>query len=151
MSSAKKIVEVVREQVQETFKIHPVYLKLNEIFPIRPLESKAEHKTAMRILERLVDYTNENSSLDEGVVAYLRILSEIIEEYELKHYPVGKVSGAEMLAYIMELQGLKQSDLKKELGGQSVVSDILTGKRELNLKQIRALAKRFKISPNVFI
>ena len=56
-----------------------------------------------------------------------------------------------MLEYLMELKGFKQTDLAKELGGQSVVSDVLSGKRELNLKQIRALAKKFGVPPEVFI
>ena len=106
---------------------------------------------ALKILERLVDYSNEHKNVDEGVLIYMRMLAELLEEYELKHFPSGKVTGAEMLAYLMELQGLKQTDLSKELGGQSVVSEILKGKREMNLKQIRALAKRFNISPNAFI
>lgn len=56
-----------------------------------------------------------------------------------------------MLAYLMELQGLNQTDFSKELGGQPVVSKILKGERELNLRQVKALAKRFKVSPEVFI
>jgi HTH-type transcriptional regulator/antitoxin HigA len=34
---------------------------------------------------------------------------------------------------------------------EGVVSEILNGKRELNVRQIRALAKRFHVSPAVFI
>jgi len=50
----------------------------------------------------------------------------------------------------MEEHGLRQSDLA-EVGSQGVVSEILNGKRELNVRQIRELAKRFHISPAVFI
>jgi HTH-type transcriptional regulator / antitoxin HigA len=50
----------------------------------------------------------------------------------------------------MEGHGLTQSDLP-EIGSQGVVSEILRGKRELNVRQIRALAKRFHVSPGVFI
>jgi HTH-type transcriptional regulator/antitoxin HigA len=32
-----------------------------------------------------------------------------------------------------------------------VVSEILSGKRELNTRQIRALAQRFHVSPAIFI
>lgn len=34
---------------------------------------------------------------------------------------------------------------------QGVVSEILNAKRDLNVRQIRALAKRFHVSPTVFI
>jgi HTH-type transcriptional regulator/antitoxin HigA len=35
--------------------------------------------------------------------------------------------------------------------GQGVVSEVLTGKRELNTRQIKRLAKRFNVSPAVFV
>jgi HTH-type transcriptional regulator/antitoxin HigA len=41
--------------------------------------------------------------------------------------------------------------LRDELGGQSVVSDILKGKREINSRQAKALAARFGVSPAAFI
>ncbi len=45
---------------------------------------------------------------------------------------------------------LTQSDLP-EIGSQAVVSEVLNGKRDLNVRQIRALATRFGVSPAVFI
>jgi transcriptional regulator with XRE-family HTH domain len=47
----------------------------------------------------------------------------------------------------MEEHGLTQSDLP-EIGSQDVLSEILRGKRELNVRQIRALATRFHVSPS---
>jgi len=46
--------------------------------------------------------------------------------------------------------GRKRTDLK-EIGSQRVVSEILTGKRTLNLEQIKKISKRFLVSPLVFI
>ena len=59
-------------------------------------------------------------------------------------------SGAEMLRFFMEEHDLTQSDLS-EIGSQGVMSEILSGKREPNVHQIRALASRFDVSPAVFI
>jgi HTH-type transcriptional regulator/antitoxin HigA len=50
----------------------------------------------------------------------------------------------------MDEHGLTQSDLP-EVGSQGVVSEVLSGKRDLNVRQIRALAKRFGVSTAVFI
>jgi HTH-type transcriptional regulator/antitoxin HigA len=50
----------------------------------------------------------------------------------------------------MKEHGLTQSDLP-EIGSQGVVSEILAGARELNVRQIRRLAKRFGVSPAVFV
>jgi HTH-type transcriptional regulator/antitoxin HigA len=60
-----------------------------------------------------------------------------------------KASSPELLRYLMAEHELTQSDLP-ELGSQGVVSEILNGKRELNARQIAALAKRFGVSPAVF-
>jgi HTH-type transcriptional regulator / antitoxin HigA len=46
---------------------------------------------------------------------------------------------------------LRQSDLATEIGGQSVVSAILNGKREINVRQAKALAARFGISAAAFV
>lgn len=50
----------------------------------------------------------------------------------------------------MEEYELKQKDLP-ELGSQGIVSEILNGKRELNLRQVKALSERFKVPASVFI
>jgi HTH-type transcriptional regulator/antitoxin HigA len=50
----------------------------------------------------------------------------------------------------MEQHDLKQTDLH-EIGSQGVVSEILTGKRELNLRQVRALSERFGVSAATFL
>ncbi len=49
----------------------------------------------------------------------------------------------------MRTHHLTQKDLP-EVGAQSVVSDILAGKRQLNLRQVRALARRFGVPMEMF-
>jgi HTH-type transcriptional regulator / antitoxin HigA len=45
--------------------------------------------------------------------------------------------------------GLRQGDLP-EVGSQGVVSEVLAGKRALNLRQVQALAHRFGVPMEVF-
>lgn len=61
-----------------------------------------------------------------------------------------ETTGIEALKFLMEQHGLKQGDLE-EIGSQGVVSEILTGKRELNVRQVRALSKRFGVSTATFL
>ncbi|MBP9500705.1 MAG: hypothetical protein KBF17_00945, partial [Candidatus Promineofilum sp.] len=56
-----------------------------------------------------------------------------------------RTDGDAVLAYLMEEHGLRQSDLP-EVGSQGVVSEVLSGKRELNGRQIKELAARFGVS-----
>jgi HTH-type transcriptional regulator/antitoxin HigA len=50
----------------------------------------------------------------------------------------------------MAEHGLRQTDLP-EVGSQGVVSEILAGKRQLNARQIAALARRFQVRADVFL
>ncbi|WP_416427206.1 transcriptional regulator [Pseudomonas sp. App30] len=77
-------------------------------------------------------------------------LGDLIAAYDHEHRPMPKASGAEVLKLLMDQHRLKQADLA-EVGPQSVISEILAGKRQLNLRQIRALSLRFKVSADLFV
>lgn len=81
----------------------------------------------------------------------LDLASRQITEYETKHDKSPEATPAVVLHFLMQAHGLKQSDLADELGGQSIVSAVLNGKRALNTRQVKALAIRFKVSPAVFL
>jgi HTH-type transcriptional regulator/antitoxin HigA len=74
----------------------------------------------------------------------------LIEDYEDEHIPEPEGDPISVLKYFMEEYELKQKDLP-ELGSQGIVSEILNGKRELNLRQVKALSERFKVPVSVFI
>ena len=50
----------------------------------------------------------------------------------------------------MEQHGLLQKDLVDVFGTRSIVSEALSGKRELNKEQIARLSARFHVSPELF-
>lgn len=76
-------------------------------------------------------------------------LGDVIEAYDERHRPMPEVSGAEVLGYLMAEHGLTQNGLP-EVGAQSVVSAILSGKRSLNWRQVCALSDRFGVPTDVF-
>lgn len=118
------------------------------IGPLLSIRNEQEYDAAVGRLNGLLDEvgTNENHPLH----GLLDTLGTLLHVYEEKYHPMPESSGVTMLRFFMEEHGLTQSDLP-EVGSQGVVSEILNGKRELNLRQIRALAKRFGVSPAVFI
>ena len=118
------------------------------ISPLFSLHNEQEYEAAIKRLEQLIDEigTEEQHPLYE----LLDTLGTVVHAYEEQHHPMPNASGAEMLRFLMDEHSLTQSDLP-EVGSQGVVSEILNGKRELNVRQIRALAKRFHVSPAVFI
>ena len=118
------------------------------ISPIFTIHNEREYNLAVKRLNSLLDEigTNEQHPLYE----LLDTLGTLIHAYEEQHHSMPESSGGEVFRFFMEEHGLTQSDLP-EIGSQGIVSEILNGKRELNLRQIRALAKRFNVSPAVFI
>ncbi len=150
MSTAKNLINALKKEVSLQ-KVNPTYMELIKIFPIQPITSKNQYKIALHTLEKIISHINEEGSSNKGVEDYFDILVKLVSDYEKIQFKPSVVSGTEMLSYLMELQGLNQSDLSRELGGQPVVSKILKGERELNIRQIKALAKRFKVSPKVFL
>ncbi len=80
----------------------------------------------------------------------LDIIGTLIGEYEHQHISEPEGTPIGCLRYFMQEHGLKQKDLT-ELGSPGVISEILSGKRELNVRQIKALSHRFGCNPVIFI
>lgn len=103
----------------------------------------------MTIFSELMRRSIENKlSPDED--AYFDVLSKLIGEFEDKTYIFGNPTEGEMLEFMMEQHGLRQSDLINELGSQTTVSLILRGKRKMTREQIEKVSKRFKVTPAIF-
>ncbi len=118
------------------------------IEPLLTIHTEADYDRAVQRLNEFLDEIGDNEA--HPLYGFLDTLGTLIHVYEEKHFPESDVSGIEMLRYLMEEHDLAQSDLP-EIGSQGVVSEILNGKRELNVRHIRALAARFHVSPAVFM
>jgi HTH-type transcriptional regulator/antitoxin HigA len=118
------------------------------ISPLLSLRDEQEYDRAVERLNRLLDEVGTDEQ--HPLYTLLDTLGTLIHAYEEEHHPIPECSGVDVLRFLMDEHGLTQSDLP-EVGSQGVVSEILRGKRELNVRQIRALAKRFHVSPGVFI
>ena len=118
------------------------------ISPLLSVHNEDEYDHAVECLNRLLDEVGTDEQ--HPLYTLLDTLGTLLHAYEEQHHPMPECSGVDVLRFLMDEHGLSQSDLP-EVGSQGVVSDILRGKRELNVRQIRALAKRFQVSPAVFI
>lgn len=118
------------------------------IAPLLSIRNEREYNVAVKRLNALLDEIGDNEK--HPLYGLMDTLGSLIALYEEEHYPIPEATGADVLRFLMDEHGLAQSDLP-EIGSQGVVSEILNGKRELNVRQIRGLAKRFKVSPAVFV
>ena len=102
-----------------------------------------EYISVLAELERRDDLTVAEENFAE-------LLTLLIESYEDKNYEIADASPVDVLRELMSANDLRQKDLASLLGSESVVSEVLSGKRELNKRQIEKLSKRFSVSPAVF-
>ncbi|MBK5414898.1 MULTISPECIES: helix-turn-helix domain-containing protein [unclassified Pseudomonas] len=119
---------------------------------VAPLLRKPKNEEDYDLLVLALDELLEMTKLDEShpLMSLVDIIGDWIAEWDHQHHPMREASGAEVLGYMMREHGLTQSDLPG-VGPQSVVSEILSGRRQLNLRQIRWLAEHFKVPVDVFI
>jgi HTH-type transcriptional regulator/antitoxin HigA len=119
---------------------------LAEIRP-RVIRSEAENE---RCIQALYELEQDGGVLRREEEELADLLTLLIEDFEDKHYSLPKASPVEVLSLLMEQHGLRQKDLLDVFGTRSVVSEVLSGKRELSKEHIRRLSARFKVSPEVF-
>ena len=117
------------------------------IAPYLTISNEQQYDIAVERLNILLDEVGDDES--HPLYGLLDTLGILIEAYDNEHYPLPDCSGTDALAYLMEEHSLSQSDLP-EIGSQGVVSEILNGKRNLNVRQIEALAERFNVSSATF-
>jgi HTH-type transcriptional regulator/antitoxin HigA len=116
--------------------------------PILSVRNEREYDRAIKLLNRLLDQIGDNER--HPLYGLLDTLGTLTHAYEETHEPMPDAPGQEILRELMGEHGLTQSDLP-EVGSQGVVSEILNGKRDLNVRQVRALAARFGVSAAVFV
>lgn len=122
---------------------------LQRHIPLHPISTEKDYDRAVEALNELIDMVGNDE--EHPLSGILHALGGFVREYEDAHHQIPNVAGVACLRFLMEQHGLKQADLGDILGGQSVVSGLLSGKRELNIRQIRLLAERFSVSPAVFV
>ena len=118
------------------------------IRPLLTIRNERDYERAVKRIETLLDEIGSDER--HPLYSLLDTLGTLLEAYEEQHYAIPDTTGAGVLEYLMEEHGLTQSQLP-EVGSQGVVSEVLNGKRELNVRQIRELSRRFKVSPAVFL
>jgi HTH-type transcriptional regulator/antitoxin HigA len=106
-------------------------------------EELAEYTAALFDLTAKSDPTPEEEEA-------IDLLTLLVDRYESQRYPLPDVEPAEMLRFLLDQNGLSQRDVAAELGSESTVSLVLSGKRPLNRDHIARLSERFHVSPAVF-
>jgi HTH-type transcriptional regulator/antitoxin HigA len=118
---------------------------IQKILPV--IKTDQDYQAAIVILDLLMLEIRGHEQHE--LAPYLHILGTIVSEYEKVHFPIEGTEPIEIIKYLMAEHDLDQGELP-EIGNQAKVSEVLSGKRSLNTRQIQALSNRFNVSPALF-
>jgi len=124
------------------------YAGLCRILTPRPIHDKAEFENVVEITDAMAGHKLTPDQDD-----YFDLLCRLIEDYEKEQgLPASKVSGLESLRHLLEANDMSAADLARLLGvHRTLGAMILRGERQLTLAHVRTLAKRFKVSADLFL
>jgi HTH-type transcriptional regulator/antitoxin HigA len=106
------------------------------------IESDEEFDRLAEVMET-IDF-KANPTPEEKTVSAL--LAKLIQDYDDQHHGLSQAPPSETIAFLMNQRGLRPSNLLPIFGSRSVVSDVLSGKREPSKAHIRKLAEFFHVS-----
>jgi len=142
--------------IEQNGRSKPMNTQLEEIAKIWPNiqstfsvpHNEKDCNRLVQLLDGVIDEIGDDES--HPLASLMETLGSLIESYEARSIPEIEGNPTDTLKFLMEEHGLKQSDLS-EIGSQGIVSEILAGKRQLNVRQIKLLSKRLSVSPVVFM
>ncbi len=135
--------EIMNIQLKKIAKLWP---DIQPIFSVP--HNEKEYNKLVRLLDNIIDEVGNNEN--HPLSSLMETIGNLIETYESQYCNEIEGDPIDALNTLMKEHGLKQSDLS-EVGSQGVVSEILSGQRQLNLRQIKMLSRRFNVSSAVFI
>lgn len=107
---------------------------------IKVIKTKKDYETALKNINELFDASPNTEKGD-----LLDLLVTLVEAYERKHFEIAPPDPIEAIKFRMEQLGLNQSDIASVIGGKNRASEILNRKRELTVKMMRDLHKKYNI------
>lgn len=127
--------------------VSPEYGVLLKKFPPKVIRTEKENEAYAEIL---YDLDRRSKTLTPAEKELAELLTLLIEDFEEKRYQLPRAKPLDVLRLLMDQHGLKQKDLLDVFGTPSIVSEVLSGKRELNKNHIQRLSARFHVSPELF-
>jgi HTH-type transcriptional regulator / antitoxin HigA len=126
------------------------YTELLIKYQPKVIETEGEYRQALAVVEHFV--FKKERTLEELALYDLALI--LVKDYESKICQMDDwrtQSPSEMLQYLLESSGKKQSDLVGIIGSSGIVSEVVNGKRSISKSQAKKLGEMFQVSPSLFI
>ncbi len=115
---------------------------------MRTLRDEAEYQAALKAVR---PYFDAEPSAGTAEAAHFDALVLLIEEYEARHFPIPRAAPVDVLKSVMAANNYSRADLIEIVGSKSRAADLLNGRREINLEQIRKISKAWGIPPGALV
>ena len=132
---------------EKTFNPTQYRKLLAEAMPV-VIETEEDNERILATVSKLME-KGEDLSPEEDML--LRLLAQLIQDFEERYYKPRDVTPLEMLHHLMEARGVKQSDLWALFGSKGVASEVINGKRGISKTQAKSLAEFFHVPADLFI
>ena len=128
--------------------LQSTWAAFDRVAQLRPIRSEKEYDRTVALMNSLLDVVGDKT--DHAMSGLLDFVGELVADFDATHYAVEAADPKDVLRSLIEMRGLKQSDLADVLP-QSNLSAILAGKRSISATLAGKLAKYFNVSPAVFV
>lgn len=119
---------------------------------MKVIETEAQYKKALKKIEELMVRVGDNQSYDNPEFVMMDRLSDMVADYEDKHYNIETPSLIDVIKLRMYEMKLNQGELAKLLGiPKSRISEYLKGKRDITLEVARKLHSKLQIDGDIIL
>jgi HTH-type transcriptional regulator/antitoxin HigA len=115
------------------------YLQLINEFPPRPITNEQE----LILTQQRINNILSQEKLTQEDKDYLQVLGTLIYDYEEKYEPMPKVEGQEILQSLLSDFQVNPQDLLTIFDSESVIFDIIKGKRNLTEDETEKLTNYY--------
>ena len=116
------------------------------------IKNTTQYEAIIERIEELLKVVDNDTPMTNRFLIELDLISEMVADYEEKHYPIEPPTLIEMVQERMAEMNLSQKALAELLGvSPPRISEYLHGKSEPTLKVARIMHQKLDIDPEILL
>ncbi len=116
------------------------------------IKNDTQYEAIIERIEELLKVVDNDTPMTDRFLIELDLISEMVADYEEKHYPIEPPTLIEMVQERMAEMNLSQKALAELLGvSPPRISEYLNGKSEPTLKVARVMHQKLDIDPEILL
>ena len=116
------------------------------------IKNETQYEAIIERIEELLKVVDNDTPMTDRFLIELDLISEMVADYEEKHYPIEPPTLVEMVRERMAEMNLSQKALAELLGvSPPRISEYLNGKSEPTLKVVRLMHQKLDIDAEILL